>query len=636
MTKYLEILLNFPKRRLSNLFQKKSSLENLCSFLTPKEKFRLLCNSKELPKEFDSKIDDVFVPREYQEKIKSYENYIEDLFYQILHEIKRKAEKTGQKIKLYEFENDMVKYLKYLVNKHDKIIKISLIRIYNTEPWKIDFLSKLFLELNKNVHLVVSMNLNEFKMNGCYLYYIKPSKAINIVEIIDIVYSTRETLIDEFLKTAFDWSNIKKIIINSEHIDWRKNDAKGIGYRFLNSACIPNIRELDFRCKNSNMNLLEHFMIKCSEIKKLSVKYLKFENQSQINDNSVLKFYKNITDLKISTNIDNLDQLLYYFYPIFPRIKAFHLEIDNDKDEISNSQYAFLQGKKIQGKNKDDNDEYETFVKKYLKKDDFIGDTRNISTKKISFTTEDFETLKKGNTNKVLNFSNDTKSTQMKKEEKIDLNPIKIVSTLSNFTQCESLTYEIKEQKALINQSKSINNLIILLENNKTHLKHLEINIYNDIGIYININQFMSLVQKISECRELNTFIFGFDLIEKYAEIFNQYFNLGNNLNKIELVHSTKLDVMKIINEHPNLKSINLELIMNEPDYTKKNYENFLFDLNCNRGWKEIELTNYPINSANMDYLRNKKNIPICLNVCVNLTEMDDLCFNEVMKTFIN
>ena len=377
-------------------------------------------------------------------------------------------------------------------------------------------------------------------------------------------------------------------------------------------------------------------MIKCSEIKKLSVKYLKFENQSQINDNSVLKFYKNITDLKISTNIDNLDQLLYYFYPIFPKIKTFHLEIDNDKDEISNSQYAFLQGKKIQGKNKDDNDEYETFVKKYLTKDDFIGDTRNISTKKISFTTEDFETLKKGNTNKVLNFSNDTKSTQMKKEEKIDLNPIKIVSTLSNLTQIESLTYEIKEQKALINQSKSVNDLMILLENNKTHLKHLEINIYNDIGIYININQFMSLVQKISECRELNTFIFGFDLIEKYAEIFNQYFNLGNNLNKIELVHSTKLDVMKIINEHQNLNSINLELIMNEPDYTKKNYENFLFDLNCNRDWKEIELTNYPINSANMDYLRNNKNIPICLNVCVNLTEMDDLSFNEVMKTFIN
>ena len=75
---------------------------------------------------------------------------------------------------------------------------------------------------------------------------------------------------------------------------------------------------------------------------------------------------------------------------------------------------------------------------------------------------------------------------------------------------------------------------------------------------------------------------------------------------------------------------------MNEPDYTNKNYENLEFNLNNGRDWKEIELTNYPINSTNMDYLRNKKNASICLNVCVNLTEMDDLSFNEVMKTFIN
>ena len=146
----------------------------------------------------------------------------------------------------------------------------------------------------------------------------------------------------------------------------------------------------------------------------------------------------------------------------------------------------------------------------------------------------------------------------------------------------------------------------------------------------------MALIQKISECKELNTFIFGFDLIEKYAEIFNEYFNIGNNLNKIQIVHSTKLNVMKIINEHLNLNSINLELIMNDPDYTNKNYENLEFNLNNGRDWKEIELTNYPINSTNMDYLRNKKDISICLNVCVNMTEMDDLSFKEVMKTFIN
>ena len=640
MLKQPETLVKFPKRSLSNLFQRKSSLENLCSFLSPKEKFRFLCNGKDLPNEFDSKLDDVFIPREYQEKIKSYQNYIEELFYQILHQLKRNAENKGQKIMLYEFENDLVKYLKYLVNKYDKIIKISLTRIYNDEPWKIDFVSKLLLALDKNVHLVMSMNLSEFKMNDCYLYYIKPSKAINILEIVDIVYNPKDILLDEYLKTIFVWSHIKKIIINSVNINWTKYNNQGFGYKFLNSANIPKLVELDFRCKNSNIHYLEHFMIKCSEIKKLSVEYVQFENQNQINDNSVLKFYKNITDLKITTNIDNLAQILYYFYPIFPKIKTFHLVIDNDKNELSNSQYDSLQAKKIPAKNKEDNnDEYEAFAKKYLKNDDSIGDTRNISTKKISFSTEDFDIFEKGYQKKVLNFSNDTKTHKEKKEEekeKINLTPLKIVSTLSNLTQCESLTYEIKEQKALIDQSKSINDLILLLEKNKSHLKYLEINIYNDKGIDINTNQFMALIQKISECKELNTFIFGFDLIEKYAEIFNEYFNIGNNLNKIQIAHSTKLNVMKIINEHLNLNSINLELIMDEPDYTIKNYEKLEFDLNNGRDWKEIELTNYPINSANMDYLRNKKDISICLNVCVNLTEMDDLCFKDVMKTFIN
>ena len=100
MIKQQEILVKSPKRSLSNLFQRKSSLENLCSFLSPKEKFRLLCNEKDLPKEFDSKLDDVFISRQYQEKIKSYKNYMEELFYQILHELKRNSESKGQKIKL--------------------------------------------------------------------------------------------------------------------------------------------------------------------------------------------------------------------------------------------------------------------------------------------------------------------------------------------------------------------------------------------------------------------------------------------------------------------------------------------------------------------------------------------------------
>jgi len=638
MFKFQETLSKHPKRSLSNLFPKKSSLENVCSFLTPKEKFRFLCNSKELLMELDSKIDDVFMPREYQEKIKTYENYYEDLFYQILMETKRKAEIKGEKIKLYELEDDMVKYLRYLNKKFDKTIKFSLIQISWMEPWKLDFMSKLILSLEKNVHLIISMNLTDFKANDFYIYFFKPSKAINTVEIIDVLYNPRESIIQDFFKSVFDWSNIKKLIFNSSEIDGMDNQVKRkkyYGYKLLNNACLPNLEELDIQCENANFNMLEHFFYKCSNVKKLSIKNIKFRNFSDIEDNSVLKSFNNITDLELSTNLDNLDQTLYYFYPILSKIKNFHLEISNDEDEDFINKINYIKAKS-QTKNIDiDNNEYEQFVNEYLN-DDIIGDSRDLAAKKFSFTTENNIKPKRNyNKKRILNmaYDNDNKNEE---EEKIDLNQKKIISTLTNLQQCESLTYEIKEQKALVNYRKNkINDLISIIDNNKSHLKYLDINIYNDNDIIININQFSALIQKISECKQLNTFILRFELVDEYAKIFNQCFKLGNNLTKINLIHNTDLNIMAIINDHPSLNSITLELIMNDPDYSKKNYESYSFDLDVNREWKEIDLTNYPINCRSLEYLKNHRDIDICLNACVNLTEMDDLSFKEIMKTFI-
>jgi len=638
MFKFQETLSKRPKRSLSNLFPKKSSLENVCSFLTPKEKFRFLCNSKELSAELDSKIDDVFMPREHQEKIKAYENYYEDLFYQILMETKRKAEIKGEKIKLYELEDDMVKYLIYLNKKFDKTIKFSLIQISWMEPWKLDFMSKLILSLEKNVHLVISMNLTDFKANDFYIYFFKPSKAINTVEIIDVLYNPRESIIQDFFKSVFDWSNIKKLIFNSSEIDGMDNQVKRkkyYGYKLLNNACLPNLEELDIQCENANFNMLEHFFYKCSNVKKLSIKNIKFRNFSDIEDNSVLKSFNNITDLELSTNLDNLDQTLYYFYPILSKIKNFHLEISNDEDEDFINKINYIKAKSQTKNINIDNNEYEQFVDEYLN-DDIIGDSRDLAAKKFSFTTEsNIKPKRKHNKKKILNmaYDNDNKNEE---EEKIDLNQKKIISTLTNLQQCESLTYEIKEQKALVNYRKNkINDLISIIDNNKSHLKYLDINIYNDNDIIININQFSALIQKISECKQLNTFILRFELVDEYAKIFNQCFKLGNNLTKINLIHSSDLNIMAIINEHPSLNSITLELIMNDPDYSKKNYESYSFDLDVNREWKEIDLTNYPINNRSLEYFSNHKDIVFCLNACVNLTEMDDLFFKEIMKTFI-
>ena len=76
---------------------------------------------------------------------------------------------------------------------------------------------------------------------------------------------------------------------------------------------------------------------------------------------------------------------------------------------------------------------------------------------------------------------------------------------------------------------------------------------------------------------------------------------------------------------------------MTEPGYSLIDYKKLLFNLDFNRKWKSIELTNYPITKDTFDYLwKNKDDTLIELNVCVNLTDMNDNDFYQVMKTFIN
>ena len=68
----------------SDFFQNKKIINTIFSFLPKKTIVRLISTSSKLQKEYDIKIDDYFVARKYQEKIKNYNNNYEDLFYQVL------------------------------------------------------------------------------------------------------------------------------------------------------------------------------------------------------------------------------------------------------------------------------------------------------------------------------------------------------------------------------------------------------------------------------------------------------------------------------------------------------------------------------------------------------------------------
>ena len=644
---------------LSNLSQNKSIVEKIISFLTQKDKFRLFSCSKHLLKEYDIKIDDFFFPRKYQDQIKNYNKTYEDLFYKILNDIKKEKEKNGEKICLYQIENNMVKYLKYLTIKYDKMVQISLINVNSMEIWKLDFISKLFETLEKNIHLKLSLNYFDVKNNEIFSYICRFSKAVNILEIVE-VYTNKSQLknknINEDIVSCFNWNTINKIIINvNENIKNKEYEFRSEKFLIylLNLVKTPNLTEFVSKCNYLNFNEIEEFIKKNGKnIKSLNLENYKLKNDSEIDNNSMIKYLESINELSLIIDENNLEKLLCFFYPIFPKIKKFHLVI-NDRDEqinddkIKENEKDKKSQKRRGRKKKKKEIDQEGNKTKTIKKDNqlkfclnqlnYFSEIPNIDfdfNELLDKAGNDEDTF--GNTKninlKTITFTSDKKEISKEKKKKINNN--KYISTLSNLNNCESLTYEIKSNNINLNVDKGINilsYLISALEVNCNNLHYLEIYINNNDLEPLKIKEFELLIKKISGCKNLNTFIFEFELFNEYASLFNKFFDIGKNLTHLSLIHSTDLDIMKIINRHVNLINIKFELISNNAKISKEIIKNYYFNLDLNRKWESIDLTNYPINQNLHNFLNENKNIASSLNSCTNA-----FCINENIINMMN
>ena len=628
----------------SDFFQNKKIINTIFSFLPKKTIVRFISTSSKLQKEYDIKIDDYFVPRKFQEKIKNYNYNYEDLFYQVLNDMKKEKEKNSEKFILYEFENDIVKYLKYLTEKFNKMIKISLINVNDMEIWKLDFISKLLQNLEKNIHLRLTLNYRELKSSEIFTYILPFSKAVNVLEIVDIFCNRSDSIVDDII-SLFNFENIQKIIINID--DYIKNDGyetirtERFLINFLNEIKVPNLVEFDLRCNFITFNDIEKFLEKNGKnIKKLTIKNYQFKNDAEIDKNLILNKFEKIDEFSLIIFEKNLEKIFYFFYPIFPKIKNFHLIIneniiedelsdndDKEKKNVKNNKNKNKDKKKKRNKTKDKKSDKIKFNLNHINyfseipnfefqidqisddkddNDDFTN-SKNINLKKISFTTEKRE-IKRVYKNKVNN-------------------NISYVSTLSNLNKCESLTYEIKLDNIYTNDDENINSLsylINVLEVNKNHLKYLEIYLNNNFNEPIDINDFTLLIEKISNCINLRSLIFECELFNDYALVFNTHFYIGQNLSNLSLIHSPELDIMKIINFHKNLVNIRLELISSGAETSKDCFRTYNFNLCSDRDWKSIELTNYPINQSLVNLLKENQNISSSFYSCINVTDSNN------------
>ena len=129
------------------------------------------------------------------------------------------------------------------------------------------------------------------------------------------------------------------------------------------------------------------------------------------------------------------------------------------------------------------------------------------------------------------------------------------------------------------------------------------------------------------------------------TEIFNNYFNVGQSLNNLEIIHSENLKMTQLFEKHSNLDKINFTLtseeitnsMTNENNKEEKEKEkenemikniNFKYDFPLKK-WKSINLTNYPINDSLITTSSKCKNSLkiLKLNNSVNISKnpIDDL-----------
>lgn len=640
-------------KSFSTLFQNRIIFQKILSYLPKKEKFILFNKSKALLRLYDIKIEDSFIPRKYQEKIKNYKKNYEDLFYKIILDIKKDKEKNGQKICLYEIENKMVKYLKYLTVICDKIITISLINVNDMEIWKLDFISKLLENLEKNVHLKLSLNFIDIRDHEIFRHICSYSKAINILEIVDF-FKTHHVKGFEEIIPYFNWKTMHKIIININEFEYTKFDRSYINKSFLihllNTINTPNLEEFELRCDYINLNNLEKFFEKNGKtIKKLHLDNYTIFNDIEVDNNTLLNYLSNINELSLIIDENNLERIFCFFYPIFPKIKKFNLVINDNKEQIENQIKEIkdkivntIKKEKSENKFKKRNKTKENLTKKKTEKNisnfklsinqlNYMSEVPNLDFEKLDSIlddniNEDFVNSRNINLRKI-NFTSDKKEMKKIYNKRLNVNS-DLTSTLSNLNNCESLKYEIRTNNSYFSDKQRINALsylINVLEINKNNLHYLELYINNNELESINIYDFELLIKTISKCKKLNTFIFDYELNGEFATLFNNLFNIGNNLTHLSLVHRYELDVTKIIGEHKNLANIKLELI-------SENYDNFYFELDLNRNWESIDLTNYPISQSIYNFLKGNKKIKYFLDSCTNCLGLDEKNLNDLLK----
>ena len=558
-----------------NKIKSNSLLSNIFSFISKEKSIKIAQINKKLLSSLNLKIDDYYLDKNYQKIILDSKGYINNIYEKSYHIFKKDDSKSKSFV---ELTSNIIKYLKYLYLTK-KIKSFKLVINGNTFiKWTYFLFS---IEIIRNLKYGLCLQINP-KLKYKYFELIKDSihnlEEIKSIEIHSFK-SENENYIDNYME-LFDWTKVRCL-----------NFTNVINRRFAFQENINNIPN------NASFYKLYIDEDKFINTKKLITFFHKHGSHIEH-----LKIY-NFSDKVFSTRHDfeifqDLNKLKCVKF-----IKCQHLTLFNFilffKNNISSIQKLILDNinESEKGFPSFTNAQYNSFV-------DNIKNLTHLAKFEINFkSTSESNALFK-NLSIIINLNPNLKQLKITLDIKPKIKKNEI-NNLKNFINFDSLN--------------SINNE--KLEN--------EINAISEINE--KRDEFIDFIKAISSLKNLTKLQLIINMNDRMTKIFNNFFNVGNNLRSLEIIHTGNFEMTQLFMNHPKLDDINFKLICKENDikvgneddkfsyYKLSDYE-YDFPL---RSWKNIVLNYYPINDSLINTLIGcKKSLKqLKLNKTINLSK---------------
>ena len=572
-----------------NLLKKVNSvslLSTIFSYVSQKTSIKILQINKKLSSLLNLNVADSYLDKMYQEIILESKGDLNNIFlqsYTVYQQSINFKEISQKSLTFKQLISNMIKYINYLYSKKEfKTLVLSLDSKVFTNWMNFTFI----IEVIRNIKYGLSIKLNS-PIN--YRYYDIIKDAIHNLKEINTMYlfTFKKTERNEkYLKDYFnfcDWTKVKCINFAESHPVFEKYERNKNKEIFIPDNA--SFRKIMINDKNyfSTRKLYDLISVHGSHIEHCKIYNFYDGYLYERGDNKLEKdFFDKMVNLK-KIKFINSRHLFFFTFLIYLN------------KNLSNIKVLTL----------DNISEYDN---------DCLDFTKKNYTKMIE------------NLNKFNNL------------EKLEI----------NFNYCFITSHAFQILSTIVKNNKNIKKLkikFILKEKNKENSdnhkdsrtrKFLEnfINYNSAVQNEEEIKEFTKLIKAICSLSKLYYLQLAIPMDHRMTTVFNNYFNLGENLNYLNIMHSCKLDLCKLLNTHPNLNNIDFSLV-------KDGFENpmnkFKYEFG-QRSWKSITLNDYPINNTFIEALIKCKGslTQLTLKDTVNVSEKSDVEVNNILLDIKN